>query len=139
MINIIMSKLNSIITIAIIIVLGISLYYVFSTMSKSNIIKEGFDVTTSNGETGNASAYATTIKLASTKLLDGLLVSKYRKDYENIVIHMDDLVESLMLKTLLDTDVSDETKLMSTLEKINSLKDSKNSLNVIMKFIDKQP
>ena len=129
---------SQLLTVLIIVILGISLYYVFSTMSKSQIVKEGFDVTTKNGEAGSASTYATTVKLAYTKMLDSLLISKYRKDYENIVIYMDDLVETLMLKTLLDADISDETKFMSTLEKINSLKDSKNSLNVIMKFIDKQ-
>ena len=86
-----------------------------------------------NGVAGGASAYAAKIKLNVVKIQDQLLISKYRTDYENVVLNLDDLVSNLMLQTALNIDT---TKPSESLVKIQELGQTKIALNGIMKFID---
>ena len=65
---------------------------------------------------------------------DSLLISKYRTDYENVIINMDDLVSNLMLKTVLTID---QSKPEDGLTKLAALGQAKAALNVTMKFVDK--
>jgi hypothetical protein len=90
--------------------------------------------TTSNGVAGGASSYAANVKTEVIKLQDELLVSKYRTDYENVVINMDDLVNNLMLKITLTID---QSKPQDGLSKLAALGQVKAALNSVMKFIDK--
>jgi hypothetical protein len=90
--------------------------------------------TTSNGIAGNAAAYGATLKTQSIKAQDSFLISKYRTDYENVVINMDDLVNSLMLQTTLTLDPA---KPQEALGKLVMLNNAKAALNTVMKFIDK--
>ena len=89
---------------------------------------------TSNGVAGGASSYAANVKTEVIKLQDELLVSKYRTDYENVVINMDDLVNNLMLKITLTID---QSKPQDGLSKLAALGQVKVALNSVMKFIDK--
>ena len=86
-----------------------------------------------NGVAGGAAAYAANIKLNVIKIQDQLLISKYRTDYENVVLNLDDLVSNLMLQTALTIDT---TKPKESLVKIQELGQTKIALNSIMKFID---
>lgn len=90
-------------------------------------------VSTDNGIAGGASSYAANIKLTVVKIQDKLLISKYRTDYENVIINLDDLVNNLMLQTALTIDT---TKPAESLVKIQELGQTKIALNGIMKFID---
>jgi hypothetical protein len=92
-----------------------------------------------NGEAGNAVNYAAKIKNVVTKMTDTFLIDKYRKDYETTIINIDDLVDNLMLKTALNIQVSpqDPGSAIKQLQILNILNESKNSLNNVMKFIDK--
>ena len=125
------------------------IYYVFSYMSNiSNMsIKEGLtnnDVSTTttitetsssnNGIAGNAASYSATIKNMAILSKDKLLISKYRADYENIILSYDDYVNALMLEKLLDGS-NDQ---MKKLTEISTLNQSKTALNAIMKFVDSQ-
>lgn len=88
---------------------------------------------TSNGVAGNAASYVAAIKDQTIKLQDMLLVSKYRKDYENAVIALDDLVNNLMLRTALSIQ---RDKPQTALRELVALNESKAALNNVMKFID---
>jgi hypothetical protein len=88
---------------------------------------------TSNGIAGGAAAYAANIKANSIKIHDQLLITKYRTDYENVILNLDDLVDNLMLETALTVD---PTKPAESLAKIQSLGQTKVALNSVMKFID---
>ena len=92
-----------------------------------------------NGEAGNAVNYAAKIKNVVTKMSDTFLIDKYRKDYETTIINLDDLVDNLMLKTALNIQVSPQEpgSVIKHLQALNILNESKNSLNNVMKFIDK--
>jgi hypothetical protein len=91
------------------------------------------DSSTANGIAGNAQTYAATIKNAFTKNQDMLLISKYRTDYENIVLNLDDYVNSVMLKTALNVDTTNPGK---SIEALNKLNETKSALNNVMKYID---
>ena len=114
----------------------ILIYFIFSNMG----VKEGLETTTtttsstSNGVGGSAAAYGANIKAQVIKLQDTTLISKYRADYENVVINMDDLVNNLMLQVTLNID---QAKPEASLAKLAQLNMAKAALNSVMKFIDK--
>ena len=89
---------------------------------------------TTSGVAGGAAAYAANIKEQVIKIQDTTLISKYRADYENVVINMDDLVNNLMLQVTLNID---QSKPESSLAKLAQLNLAKGALNNVMKFIDK--
>jgi len=91
--------------------------------------------TTANGIAGSATNYAANIKSETVKNQDILLISKYRKDYENAMLNLDDLINTMMLQTALNVDNS---KPMSSIEKLNQLNSAKGALNNVMKFVDKK-
>jgi hypothetical protein len=93
----------------------------------------------SNGEAGNASNFAATIKAQTVLLHDTLLISKYRADYENIIINMDDYLSMLMVKQVLNIDTTKDMQTnISSLAALNTISSAKKSLNETMMFLDKQ-
>ena len=93
----------------------------------------------SSGEAGTAASYAAAIKAQVVKLQDELLVAKYRKDYEGVIINLDDYIGYMMIKQALNMKLGGDIK--SNIEAINNLnilKNSKDSLNATMTFLDKQ-
>ena len=126
---------------AIFISICILIYFVFSNIG----VKEGMETKSSNSSTsetssttsgvaGGAASYAANIKALAIKLQDTTLISKYRTDYENVVINMDDLVNNLMLQITLNID---QSKPEASLAKLAQLNQAKAALNNVMKFIDK--
>ena len=62
-----------------------------------------------------------------------MLLSKYRADYENVIMGLDDLVDNLMLEKALSITADNTQK---SLQELVTLNDSKTALNNVMKFID---
>jgi|APGre2960657505_1045072.scaffolds.fasta_scaffold62368_2 hypothetical protein len=98
--------------------------------------------TSSNGEAGSAAAYSANIKAAVVQMQDALLIGKYRADYENILLNLDDYINLLMLKTSLNINLNIEPEAgkpnpnMANFAALSSLITSKTSLNSVMKYID---
>ncbi len=93
----------------------------------------------STGEAGTASSYAAAVKAQVVKLQDELLVAKYRKDYETVIINMDDYIGYLMIKQTLNMKLNGDIKEnIESINNLNILKSAKESLNVTMTFLDKQ-
>lgn len=88
-----------------------------------------------NGIAGNASAYGATLKAETIKMQDMFLVSKYRTDYETVILNLDDLINNLMLNTVLTMDKTNPGKSITKLSEMNQ---AKIALNSVMKFIDRQ-
>jgi len=114
------------------------LYFIFRSfnviegMTTSNTNE--INISSSNGVAGNAANYTANIKAETIKMQDMLLISKYRKDYESAIIALDELVDVLMLKSVLNIDKTNPEK---SLENLVNLNQSKTALNNVMKFIDK--
>jgi len=87
-----------------------------------------------NGIAGNAASYGATIKSANIKLQDTFLVSKYRTDYETVILNLDDLLNNLMLKAILSIDTNNPGDGVKKLAEMNQ---AKVALNSVMKFVDK--
>ena len=110
-------------------------YLIFVNLQfKEGMTTDSSGNTVSNGLAGNAAAYAATIKAETIKLQDMLLISKYRKDYENSILNLEDLVSNMMLQTALNVNVANPEQ---ALTKLNALHQSKNALNDIMAFVDR--
>jgi hypothetical protein len=89
--------------------------------------------TSGTGIAGNAATFGATVKAASIKFQDTFLISKYRTDYETVILNLDDLISNLMLKTALSMDPNNPG---ASLEKLNQMQQSKIALNSVMKFVD---
>ena len=89
---------------------------------------------TSSGVAGNAASYGATLKAATIKQQDMLLISKYRSDYETVILNLDDLVNNLMLTASLNVNPNNPYE---TLTKLSQLNQAKTALNNVMSFIDK--
>jgi CHASE3 domain sensor protein len=104
-------------------------------------LREGMETTTTsnskseNGIAGNAASYAANIKSTAIKLQDSFLISKYRADYEAAILNMDELVDNLMLKTVLSVDPNNAEE---SIEKLTKMQQAKVALNSVMKFVDSQ-
>jgi len=99
-----------------------------STTSKS---------TSATGIASGAASFADAIKSATTKINDTTLISKYRKDYENIVINAEECVNASMFSALIMSPLGpDGNVTVQTLTAIKNMNDSKVALNEIMKYID---
>ena len=88
----------------------------------------------SNGVAGNAASYGATLKSAAVKQQDIFLISKYRSDYETVILNLDDLVNNLMLQAALNVNPDKPTQSLSKLAELNQVK---TALNNVMVFIDK--
>ena len=92
-----------------------------------------------SGEAGTAASYAAAIKAKVVQLQDELLIAKYRSDYEQVIINMDDYVGYLMLQQILNMKLDGDVKTnIEYINNLNILKSSKDSLNTAMTFLDKQ-
>ncbi len=89
----------------------------------------------SNGIAGNAASYSASLKAATIKMQDTLLISKYRSDYESSILNLDDLINNLMLNTTLSVNQSNPGE---AIEKLAKMQQAKVALNSVMKFVDSQ-
>ena len=125
--------------IGIIIVSFFIIYMVVKMFQLQSNVVEGLtnsDTSGESGESGTASTYAANIKAQIVKLQDKLLITKYRKDYESAIINLDDYIGYLMIQQVLNMKLGNDMK--TNIETINILKNSKESLNATMTFLDKQ-
>jgi hypothetical protein len=115
----------------------IGAYLIFRYVKFDNV-KEGLDNNTSptNGIAGNASTYNTNLQAEVTKLSDTLSIKAYRKDYENIILTLDDAINFNLLNTLLS--MNPDQLLSSGPITLYISSQSRVGLNNLVKFIDKQ-
>lgn len=116
-------------------------YLVFRSFHYNPMLIEGMtdasenSVSSANGIAGNAASYAASLKAATIKSQDVLLISKYRSDYESAILNLDDLINNIMLKTALSVNQSNPS---DSIEKLAKMQQAKIALNSVMKFIDTQ-
>ena len=111
-------------------------YLIFRYVKFDNV-KEGLDNASAvNGIAGNASSYNTNLQAQATKLSDTLSIKAYRKDYENIILSLDDALSLNTLNTLLS--VSPEQLVQTGPNYLFFYTNARAGLNNLIKFIDKQ-
>jgi hypothetical protein len=125
--------------IGIIIVSFFIIYMVVKMFQLQSNVIEGLTNSDTYGETGTAANYSANIKSKVIKLQDELLITKYRKDYESAIINLDDYIGYLMIQQVLNMKLDDDIKSnIASINALNILKNSKESLNATMTFLDKQ-
>ena len=92
----------------------------------------------SSDEVATVESYAAAIKAQLIKLQDELLISKYKKKYEDVIVDLDDYIGYLMIKQVINMKLGDMVSNIQDIENLNILKNSKDSLNAAMVFLDKQ-
>lgn len=119
------------------------IFFIFLILKNLNFgIKEGMTdasgneivvSTSGNGIAGNAASYGAQLKAATIKLQDTFLISKYRSDYETLILNLDDLLNNLMLKSVL---TAKQDNINESIKNLVELNQAKQALNNVMKFID---
>ena len=104
-----------------------------TSSTSSSISSSSTSTNASNGIAGSAQTYAANIKSMTIKNQDVLLITKYRTDYENAILNLDDLINTIMLQTALSVNPSNP---MASLEKLVQLNSARGALNSVMKFVD---
>jgi|LauGreDrversion4_2_1035121.scaffolds.fasta_scaffold869567_1 hypothetical protein len=113
------------------------IYMLLQLFHPSASIKEG--LTNKSNASESAENYAAGIKAEVVKMQDQLLISKYRKDYENAILNLDDYFGYLMLQQVMNMKPSSEPKTnMENINALNAIKNARDSLDVAMKFLDAQ-
>ena len=92
-------------------------------------------ITQQNGIAENAASYSATIKSANMKVNDKLSINKYKSEYVNVILNMDDMLNNLMLQTSLSVDVNNP---QSSIKQLAEMNQAKSALNNVMKYLDKQ-
>ena len=112
-----------------IIVVGVIIIY--SMFEYQQDIIEGMTSSTDSKQ------ISTEIKQSSSKILDGLLINKYRSNYEKTITNLLELTNAQILTHVLSSNSKDiNGKFFPMVEKVNSLETFKTSLNSAMKFLD---
>ncbi|NDA89500.1 MAG: hypothetical protein EBY20_01095 [Alphaproteobacteria bacterium] len=131
--------------IGIVVIIGFLIFLATKSLKLHMSVMEGLtnptDASAKTGVGASANGYASSLKNKVTQMQNDVLLmtnKDYKKDYENIVLYMDDYVNALMLKTVLSINVnadnaSDNIENIKTLNELNS---AKASLNNVMKYID---
>lgn len=101
--------------------------------SDTKSTKSSSTSSSTNGIAGNSTNYLAQIKSQTLKYGDTFNVTKYRTEYENIIMSMDDLVNNLMLQTVLSVNTENPQQSLIELGQLNT---AKIGLNNVMKFID---
>jgi hypothetical protein len=129
-------------------ILGIVVVVVFLLYLGSNALKlhlnmqrsifEGLTNNTDSGIGGSAATYATDISQQMVALQDSLLIKKYKTDYENVILNLDEYIGLAMLQTALLINPKDVTmpENIALLTNLNTLNAAKQSLNNVMTVVD---
>ena len=89
----------------------------------------------------NATEYNIALSNYVGKMNDVFLISKYKKEYENVVLNLENISNYMMLQSALSIQTTPNISaddLLAQFKTLNELKQSQDSLNVLMKFIDSQ-
>jgi len=129
-------------------ILGIVFVILFLLYLGSNALKlhlnlqrsifEGLTNSSDTGIGGSASAYSSSVSQQMIALQDSLLIKKYKTDYENVILNLDEYIGLAMLQTSLLINPKDMTspENIALLTNLNTLNAAKQSLNNVMTVVD---
>jgi len=117
--------------------LGLIIVVVVGMVVIYNIFDYQFKIIEGMTSSTDSKEISENIKRESSKILDGLLIDKYRENYESTLTNLLELTNAQILKYTLSADtVNLGDKFYPVVEKINNLEKFKVSINNAMKFMD---
>jgi len=106
----------------------------------TNMSNSGTTTTTTNGVGGGSTQYNAALKALVTDMQDTLLIPKYRSEYENVLLNLEDFINLSMLRASLNiiTEDTQEARRANQVfySSLKTMSDAKGSLNSIMKYLD---
>jgi hypothetical protein len=122
------------------ILLGLYMFFRYYNMQ---VIQEGLEnQSSSDGVASNSKTFLENIKQINMKMKDKFNISnsEYRKNYEDIILGLDDYINYIMLDQILKIPVNsdDKEKNLERIIKLGSLNETRTALNNVLKFVDKQ-
>ena len=113
------------------------IYIVFSFSKYQFSMIEGLTNISSN-----SADTAAIIKDQTTKTLDTLLINKYRSNYEDIIVNMNDWCDAQILNIIVSGEMDCKNgcseKFMASVKKVNNLENFKKTLNDSIGYLDNQ-
>ena len=131
--------------VGIVVIIGFLIFLATKSLKLHMNVMEGLtnptDASATTGIGASSGNYSSSLQNMATKVQnDTLLLNNkdYKKNYESVVLHMDDYINALMLKTVLSINASGENASdnIDTIKTLNELNAAKASLNNVMKYID---
>jgi len=128
--------------IGIVAIISYLLFLAIKSMSLHMNVMEGLtnndNSTKITGEGNNMDNFLSTIKNQVKSMKDTLAIDQNKQKYENIVVSIDDYVNLLMVKKMLNIDprTTDSNLYTNDFKTLNELNSVKKSLDTIMKYID---
>ena len=113
-----------------IVLVVIGMCFVFDIISYQFKVVEGLTTTTDSKKN------AEEIKNKTNKILDGLLIDKYREGYEESLTNLLELTNATTLQKILSADLKNKNDIIHLAYHTNVLNDFKKTLNESMKFMD---
>lgn len=127
--------MNSYLVLFFVAVIAVSLLrWIFKTQTNM-VYQEPFD------NSVDRTKIADTITANTNTIDDNLIISKYRKDYENMIVDLDSCMDSAILSEVLnnaETISEDPSKAIESIQKINAMKEFKDTLDLSMQVLDKK-
>tara|TARA_B110000967_G_scaffold86183_1_gene88734 strand:+ start:6657 stop:7076 length:420 start_codon:yes stop_codon:yes gene_type:complete len=123
------------------VIIAVLIYLIFNIILKHN--KEGFGIRGGDKdyESQRLGNLVDEIKGSTERMKDQMNVKKYRKDWENIIIALEDGINTQILSSLphmaqqLEKSSNDE-ELTEMAKKLNNMNTFRTTLNDSMKFLD---
>jgi hypothetical protein len=94
--------------------------------------ESSFEVSNSSDDIDTVESTAAIIKAELIKAQDEIVLGKYKQNYEDIIIDLDELCSYMMLKEIKSGLIG------GTPSKLIEFKNTKDALNVVMDFLDKK-
>ena len=119
------------------IIISIIIWIMWTDFGNKKI--EGFNGDhTMDGEGSGAETYLDHVKSEVVQLQDELLISKYKGEYTNILVQIDDYLNLAMLKQTLNLKFKDDGSIpVKDFKQLGSLYTAKKALNDTMTYVDK--
>lgn len=113
------------------VVIIVGMMVLYRMFNLQNDVIEGMSNSTHSKEVSE------NIQNETSQIMDGLLIDKYREDYENTLTNLQELTNAMILRAMLHpTSKNLAGNYYPTVEKINELEKFKLALNNSMKFLD---
>jgi len=109
-----------------------------TTMPTTSTATSTATSTTTQNIASGAANYGSKINVAFSQLKDQMNVPKYRSDYENVIIQLDDYISMLTLQTIMSMDANaiNDTSASSLIARLNIFSNARTGLDTLMKYID---
>ena len=130
---------SNILCLSLLVVFGLIIIHYFQTTSNGieGLTQPKSKPSTSGGEASGSANYLANLKASVINLQDQLLINKYKSDYDIVLVQMDDYLNLMMLKQILNINIQKKGGDISDFDNLVTLQKAKESLNDIVTYLDK--